>query len=210
MTIEFVEYVADQTHDDYSPGDKQSVFGGEADTFGAELTAAEVNDSSFSVIFDADVGSGILRVDEVTVEVFFTLPIGQYDPDGLPNYAASGLVAGCVGLKSQNEKRLVVVGAKGAIKTSDDLGATWDDRVSGVAETLRGVTYGDDGFIAVGDGGVVLSSANGSAWTTEETMTTDPLLTILYDEQAKRYLAGGRNGVVRTRSLSQPWQVKRN
>jgi hypothetical protein len=82
--------------------------------------------------------------------------------------------------------------------------------VSGVAETLRGVTYGDDGFIAVGDGGVVLSSANGSAWTTEETMTTDPLLTILYDEQAKRYLAGGRNGVVRTRSLSQPWQVKRN
>ena len=45
-------------------------------------------------------------------------------------------------------------------------GVTWKKRDSGTTKGLRGVTYGNSTFVAVDDGGTILTSADGVIWTT--------------------------------------------
>lgn len=197
------KYTATQSYDDYTRTDKVSTFGGETDLWGAELTPEMLNDPDFAVIFDADVGAGLLRVDDVKVEVFFTLPTGQYDPDGLPPWASSGLIDGCIGTDADSLLLFVVVGINGTIKTSSN-GTDWTEQDSGVAETLRGVTYGDGEFVAVGDNGVILRSSDSVTWTQEISDTQESLSAALYDPKARAFVAAGANGVIR-RAVSASW-----
>ena len=54
--------------------------------------------------------------------------------------------------------RLVAVGTAGAISTSTD-GTTWTAATSGTAEYLLGVEYLNNGFVATGTTGVVLTES---------------------------------------------------
>lgn len=209
MALVETEYTAAQTHSDYTGGDNLSTFGGDSDLWGAAaITPEQLADPAFKIAFDADIGAGILRVDEIAVEVFFELPQGAYDPSGLPPFAAAGLQAGEIGPGPNGRPRFIVVGTGGAIKTSDD-GDVWTERQSGVADALRGIAAGESGFVAVGDNGTVLTSSDGEAWTQEESGTTDSLITVAFDSSGKNYIACGRSGVVR-KKVDGAWLAVRN
>jgi hypothetical protein len=51
----------------------------------------------------------------------------------------------------------VAVGYPGTILTSPD-GETWTQRTSGTTVGLYGVAYGNGTFVAVGEGGTILTS----------------------------------------------------
>lgn len=197
MPLVETEYTAAQTYDDYTVQDKLSVFGGEIDLWGATVTPETLKAPEFEVIFDADVGAGTLRVDQIYIEVFFTVPMGQYDPDGLPPFAESVILAGCVGRSAEGRSQFVVVGSQGLIRTSYD-GLTWLERESGVAETLRSVSWGPvEGFVATGDGGVVVTSPDGVTWTRNLSGTDKALVSVTYDAKTGEYTAVGADGVIR-------------
>ena len=74
------------------------------------------------------------------------------------------------------------VGSSGTILTSSD-GTTWISRTSGTTNTLYGVTYGNSTFVAVGDGGTILTSSdNGTTWTSRISGTSDTLRGVTYKE----------------------------
>lgn len=201
-------FTATETHDDYSLNEKVSVFGGEEDTWGANLTPGILNDPSFAIKFDANVGDGLLCVDDITVEVFFTLPAGQYDVDGLPPWATKGILSGTIGAAADGSRLFVVVGKNGTIKTSPD-GLTWTNQVSGDINTLRGVAFNGKEFAAVGDAGTILTSQDGLTWTKETSHTTEALSTVMYDPEDAVFVAGGKNGLVRTKKAGQAWAASR-
>ena len=67
----------------------------------------------------------------------------------------------------------VAVGVGGAVLTSSDNGATWDNRTSGTPRQLNEIAYGDSTFVAVGDRGTnIYSSDNGATWSSGTTTET--------------------------------------
>jgi hypothetical protein len=60
---------------------------------------------------------------------------------------------------------------------------------------LKAVTYGVGRFIAVGDQGTMVTSSNGTDWSTSSPFGTNDLNTIVYVEN--RFLVGGHNGLLR-------------
>lgn len=69
------DYTATEAYDDYTAQDKDSVFGGPEDLWGAsEITLTQLRDPSFAVKFDADLGTTLIRADMVKVEIFYTTP----------------------------------------------------------------------------------------------------------------------------------------
>jgi hypothetical protein len=103
--------------------------------------------------------------------------------------------------------RIVAVGTNGVVRVSPDAGATWETRNSatnaiGEAVTLNAVTFtGREGeeFLAVGEGGVILTSTDGLDWTEVESPTTEHFRGVAY--AASGPLAGvavivGDNGTI--------------
>lgn len=70
--------------------------------------------------------------------------------------------------------RLVVVGERGTILTSNDEGVTWTRRESGTNLWLTAVADNStlNRFFVVGEGGLILSSPDGVSWTRESSPTT--------------------------------------
>ena len=71
-----------------------------------------------------------------------------------------------------NGERLVIVGSEGTILSSDDQGMTWTPRLEGMIEGFTGrredflgVRYVDGAFYAFGLSGLLMTSADGLAWT---------------------------------------------
>ncbi len=71
-------------------------------------------------------------------------------------------------------------------------------------ETLAGITFANGQFVAVGTGGTVLTSANGTNWTHQNTGTSDPFLGIAYG--ANRFVAVGRSSIL-TSSNAADWHT---
>jgi photosystem II stability/assembly factor-like uncharacterized protein len=91
-----------------------------------------------------------------------------------------------VAFDTVGQTTLVAVGAEGTIYTSVDSGVTWVKQTSGVTVTLRQVIFhystGTSGdFIAVGDEGTVLRSADGLTWSKMGFPSTDDILSIASD-----------------------------
>jgi hypothetical protein len=63
----------------------------------------------------------------------------------------------------------VAVGGMGRAISSGDLFRTWTNRVSGTLLSLYGVGYGNGRYVAVGELGLILTSANGIDWTPAST-----------------------------------------
>lgn len=77
----------------------------------------------------------------------------------------------------------VSVGNTGSIVSSNADGTTWTARTSGVGQALNSVAYGNGLFVAVGDAGVILTSPDGTNWTTRagaNAMTTYNFLSVAY------------------------------
>ncbi len=68
---------------------------------------------------------------------------------------------------------LIVVGSEGQVLSSDDYGVNWTERRRVVGQTLNAVAQVGQGFVAVGNQGLILYSADGITWTDK----TDPAMT---------------------------------
>ena len=85
----------------------------------------------------------------------------------------------------------VVVGENGRILTSSDL-SRWTSRNSGTTASLNRVIWTGTGFIAVGDGGVVLfGNATGTQWQTQFTVGATGNLTTVASASSTVHLVGG-------------------
>lgn len=202
-------YTSTDTHTDYDFNERVSVFGGEDDVWGANLTPEILNSPGFTITFDAEVAAGTLFVDEVVVEVFFTLPAGQYDPDGLPPWSDEALQHGCISSDSEGNRMFVVVGKNGLVKTSHD-GWEWGEKVSGKMHTLRAVAARPGRITAVGDNGTIITSSDGGeTWVSEESATSEALTAVEFDGNADTFVAAGRKGVIRTSKAAAAWSPAR-
>jgi len=103
----------------------------------------------------------------------------------------------------------VAVGDR-AVLTSPDAVA-WTPRMPpamGLNAQLEGVTYGDGRFVAVGTGGVFLTSTNGTDWSSGVALPTQPWL---WDVAfgANQFVAVGEAGTILTSTNGLAW-VPRN
>ena len=87
---------------------------------------------------------------------------------------------------------IVAVGATGVIEYSDDNGVSWTTLTSidtGTTENLNGAVWNvvTGVFVVVGDNNTILTSSNGTTWTSSSLFTTDPTV---YDVQGDTFMTG--------------------
>lgn len=131
-----------------------------------------------------------------------------YDPeewDVFPDLPAGGTlhavaVAGNV---------LVAVGAGGVIRRYEAGGPGWSSPASGVAVDLHAVAYNEEQerWCAVGAGGTVLTSADGSAWTAQVSGTAATLRGLVATA-AGLWCAVGDGGVIVGSPVEDGWTVR--
>lgn len=91
------------------------------------------------------------------------------------------------------------------VLTSTD-GTNWAAQASGVkGNSLNEVTFGDDKFVAVGLGGLILSSPDGQAWTIRNSYKSKEsgLLSVTYGNNT--FVASGINGTIWTSPDGELW-----
>lgn len=76
----------------------------------------------------------------------------------------------------------VAVGAGGTMFKSSDAGVTWTAATSGTTSTLRGLG-GSGRFVAVGDGGTIVTSTDLNTWTAATSPTTAVLRRVVVGNQ---------------------------
>lgn len=189
---------------------KELEFGGDNDLFGAdEITKDDIADPNFEIKYQADAPAGkSLQVDSVIVEVFYTIELDEYDPTGILPWAPSPYADAAVGTPN-GVATLVIVGFGGILQYSINGGVTWNAANSGVADTLWGVTYADDQFIAVGENGTLITSPDGINWTRQQSGTTEHLFSPIYDRVNEKLVVVGKNENKVTKGINEAnWSVR--
>jgi formylglycine-generating enzyme required for sulfatase activity len=79
----------------------------------------------------------------------------------------------------------------------------WDVVPSNVSNALYAVTWGGGQFVAVGSGGAVLTSADGSSWQARNSGTTWNLLGVAWN--GGQYVAVGAGGIILTSADAVSW-----
>ena len=101
----------------------------------------------------------------------------------------------------------VAVGSAGSVFTA--VGLTTDgafSQFSGTLQTLNAVVYGQSEFIAVGNGGVILASNDGKAWSDKVSNTNNDLNDVIFD--GSRFIVVGDSGTIgisTDKNFWQPW-----
>ena len=85
--------------------------------------------------------------------------------------------------------------AQGLIHTSTDL-LTWSAQASNSNNYLRGVVYGGQLFVAVGDYGNIVTSPDGITWTLRNSNTSEALYAVTYGNSS--FVAVGNMGTILT------------
>ena len=75
-------------------------------------------------------------------------------------------------------------------------GTTWTQRTSGTGNELEGVAYGNGRFVAVGNGGTILTSPDGVNWTRRTSGTRSWLGGVTYGNGT--FVAVGEEGIILT------------
>lgn len=84
--------------------------------------------------------------------------------------------------------------------------ASWSASVSPTPETLWGVCSGPQGFVAVGEKGVIVTSSDGVTWVNRASGTSVWLLAVTWAQGF--YLAVGDNGTLLASSDAVTWQLR--
>jgi hypothetical protein len=134
-------------------------------------------------------------------------PFGQVDNDGENIY---GLAWGYVrGNKSAGV--FVAVGENGKIAFMSDLSGKWYGARGGSAYTLRGVAFGNDRFVAVGDSGLIQTSFDPAeyTWTIAKDVYIEsrPLYAIIFDPAIKRFAVIGVNSLIAFSESGSNWDA---
>jgi photosystem II stability/assembly factor-like uncharacterized protein len=101
--------------------------------------------------------------------------------------------------------RFVAVGESGAIVYSPDGSSRWTAAVSNTTRWLLDVTRSTtlNLYVAVGDAGTILTSADGGFWSPQTSGTTQRLNSVLWG--GDRFLAVGENGTALTSPDGLTW-----
>jgi len=94
-----------------------------------------------------------------------------------------------------------------SIQAAND-GATWTTRTSGFGSTsIRGVTYGDGLYVAVGESGKLTTSTDGTTWTTRTSgFGSTNILGVTYGDGL--YVAVGDDGTLTTSPDGTTWTTR--
>jgi len=94
-----------------------------------------------------------------------------------------------------------------SIQAAND-GATWTTRTSGFGSTsIRGVTYGDGLYVAVGESGKLTTSTDGTTWTTRTSgFGSTNILGVTYGDGL--YVAVGLSGKLTTSPDGTTWTTR--
>ncbi len=148
----------------------------------------------------------------------------QYSADGMSWTAATTVPTSShlYGVAYLSTGVWMAVGAGGTLLQSSD-GASWTALSSGTTADLRGVAYRprsvttvtipttttttiEAAYVAVGAGGVVLSSTDGASWTAQTSNTTADLQTVT--PELTRFLAVGTGGAVISSQDGLSWTAR--
>jgi hypothetical protein len=95
------------------------------------------------------------------------------------NYNVEAYNLNLLGIASSSNM-LVCVGTGGTIWVSANAGTNWFTANSGTTSNFNAVAYTAPGFIAVGDGGLIVTSLDGTNWTANASPTTANLYGVVY------------------------------
>ena len=96
-----------------------------------------------------------------------------------------------------------MVGRSGKIYTSPDGdGTNWTTQNSG-GSTVNGVTYGNDTFVTAGRNGEILTSTDGTTWTSRDSETDASLSGVTYANGT--FVAVGNSGTIITSTDGTTW-----
>ncbi len=99
---------------------------------------------------------------------------------------------------------IFVAAGSGNIMISTN-GLDWIVTRSGLSSEIEGITFAQNQFIAVGDNGLMLGSADGMSWTTRNSGVTRRLLGVTYS--AGKFIAVGVRGMIITSSDALTWSA---
>ena len=98
----------------------------------------------------------------------------------------------------------IAIGFGGSVFTGVGIGTTTlYSQFSGTLETLHGIVYAQDEYVAVGNGGAIISSNVGKIWNLKTSNTNKNLRDIMYD--GSRFIAVGDNGTIVTSTDKNFW-----
>ncbi|MEN6347781.1 MAG: S-layer homology domain-containing protein [Syntrophomonas sp.] len=90
---------------------------------------------------------------------------------------------------------LLTIGLVLAVPLPASAGANWIRVSSGTTNSLNGVCYGNSKCVAVGDGGIILTSSNLSSWSKPASCTANDLLGVSTNGSGL-FVAVGTNGTI--------------
>lgn len=118
------------------------------------------------------------------------------DPDTMTAYGGS-LTAG--------EKVFVTVGSSGVMVKGTIDGDTWTSLSSPTGSGLYSIKYADNLWVAVGEGGTIVTSPDLSTWTTRTSGTSGIIYSVDYGDG--KWVACGGSGKVMTSTDGATWTV---
>ena len=95
------------------------------------------------------------------------------------------------------------MGSSGRIATRNNTTGIWVVQDFATSSWFRDVIYANNQYVAVREGGSIMTSPNGLTWTNQVSPTTNDLMTVLWD--GNQYLAAGKNGTILTSTDAQTW-----
>ena len=90
----------------------------------------------------------------------------------------------------------VAAGIHGLVATRSATTGAWQTQTLAGGRDFRGVAYAHGQYVAVSEGGALLTSPDGLTWTSRDSTVTNNLLGVFWDGQ--QYLVGGDRGTLLT------------
>jgi len=157
-------------------------------------------------LYDVNYGNGLfVAISDTGTEVTST--------DGATWNARSSGTSGLYGVIYGNGKFIAVGGVLScnfffcnynslAYASSD--GLTWVPSNPGPAYLLSDIAFGSGMFVAVGDGGTIVTSSDGTSWATPNSGASELLLNVAYGHGTFA-VVGAQHGGIYTSTDSAPW-----
>ena len=113
---------------------------------------------------------------------------------------------------TQLASTLVAVGTSGALLESTDGGTTWTTVKLGINPTFHGVAASPSLplFVAVGDGGNIVTSPDGLTWTYRNASGDKMLQSVIWADALSLFVAVGEEGLVYTSPDGATWTYQAN
>lgn len=100
----------------------------------------------------------------------------------------------------------VAVGIGGHIATRDNSTGVWKLQTSDQKRDFRAVIYADGQYVAVSEGGFIMTSPDGLQWTSQSSPTKTNLLGVFWD--GRQYLAGGDGEIILSSPDGVNWTIE--